>query len=693
MSVDIQTEGGFHGTKRQGMIYYRLFTLLSGYDGHYKSTRGWEEFNKEDDMIFSWLMRVKGWSVVSLSEGWFFASLARAIPDADFWYNMCMTEEIGAGDQSLGEISYGNGKLNFYSAIRIVSGGYNTFIGECPNCGASLTLNEDEASEDTYECPNCGETIDLDEINLDDEWNDDDEDYEEQGDGFNCHVDKEGNIEGDSAVAQQCLSAEKQALSDLLALMEMGTEDPQQVMDLGMICETGIAGIQKDLTRAWDYYMKAANAGDAKALRFVSEIFADENRTLLRELLQNRNFSSEAYPVLFDLGQAKNNPELTAELLAYKQSPEVQNGIAEYSDLSGEDEDDEEDRDEDEDWDEDDKRSDEDDETAGFEELTIPDGVTDIDERKYRNNRSLKSVIIPGSVKSIGHMAFENCTKLQRAAFSEGLERIGIQAFSGCTSLTHVTLPESLRTLGLGAFYECERLSEINIPAGVTEIKRACFTRTALYNDKHNRDNGALYIDGCLIVLDDAYSGSFTVKEGTRLIAASAFWACSRLTEIIIPESVEYIDDYAFGQCGNLAKVTLPGHLKRIGTAAFWKCRSLADERGMTIIRGTLYDYSGDEKLVTVPGDIVCIEASSFDSNGVIESVTIENGVTAIKGAELDTGAFYNCGKLRDVFIPESVQCIEEYAFAGSPKVVIHAPAGSCAEIFAKKKGIRFSAE
>ena len=60
--------------------------------------------------------------------------------------------------------------------------------------------------------------------------------------------------------------------------------------------------------------------GDEKALEFVQVIFSEENRRELRELLKNKNISKEAYPVFFDIGAAKNNTELTAELQEYRNS-------------------------------------------------------------------------------------------------------------------------------------------------------------------------------------------------------------------------------------------------------------------------------------------------------------------------------------------------------------------------------------
>ena len=114
------------------------------------------------------------------------------------------------------------------------------------------------------------------------------------------------------------MKSEKEKLSDLLALMQTGTDDPAQLMDIGMIYVTGLAGVEKDLTSAWDCYLKAAGTGDENAVKFVSELFADENRAELHELLQNKSIGKDVFTILFDLAQKEDSAELTAELLEYK---------------------------------------------------------------------------------------------------------------------------------------------------------------------------------------------------------------------------------------------------------------------------------------------------------------------------------------------------------------------------------------
>ena len=49
-----------------------------------------------------------------------------------------------------------------------------------------------------------------------------------------------------------------------------------------------------------------------------------------------------------------------------------------------------------------------------------------------------------------------------------------------------------------------------------------------------------------------------TVKQGTRLIAANAFYGCDKLTSIVIPESVMVIGSYAFSDSTSLQSADIP---------------------------------------------------------------------------------------------------------------------------------------
>ena len=70
--------------------------------------------------------------------------------------------------------------------------------------------------------------------------------------------------------------------------------------------------------------------------------------------------------------------------------------------------------------------------------LTIPDGVTSIDDWAFRGCSSLTSITIPDSVTSIGGRAFRGCSRLTSITISDGVTFIGGYAFDDCSSLKTV---------------------------------------------------------------------------------------------------------------------------------------------------------------------------------------------------------------------------------------------------------------
>ena len=145
-------------------------------------------------------------------------------------------------------------------------------------------------------------------------------------------------------------------------------------------------------------------------------------------------------------------------------------------------------------------------------------------------------------------------------------------------------------------------------------------------------------------------------------IGGSAFYECSLLTSITIPNSVTSIGDDAFCYCSGLTSITIPNSVTSIGYGAFRKCSGLTSvtiPNSVTSIRGAFSGCSGLTS-VTIPNSVTRIGNNAFDGCSRLTSVTIPNSVTSI-----GYRAFCDCSRLTSVTIPNSVTSIENYAFSG----------------------------
>jgi hypothetical protein len=121
-------------------------------------------------------------------------------------------------------------------------------------------------------------------------------------------------------------------------------------------------------------------------------------------------------------------------------------------------------------------------------------------------------------------------------------------------------------------------------------------------------------------------------------IGASAFYCCTSLTGVLIPDSVVSIGASAFYYCTSLTGVLIPDSVTSIGKSAFSNCTSLVE--------------------VIIPNSVTSIENSLFYNCEKITRVVMPDSVTSI-----GSSVFYKCYKLTEVMIPDSVITISETAF------------------------------
>lgn len=105
-----------------------------------------------------------------------------------------------------------------------------------------------------------------------------------------------------------------------------------------------------------------------------------------------------------------------------------------------------------------------------------------------------------------------------------------------------------------------------------------------------------------------------TLPRTLKSIGRQAFQS-SGITEIVIPGSVEKIDDLAFANCISLSKVTILHGVESIGDGAFNGCTSLK-----TVEMGSSPNFDGDEVFYDASTNFVVYAPSASEINGYVTS-------------------------------------------------------------------------
>ncbi len=195
--------------------------------------------------------------------------------------------------------------------------------------------------------------------------------------------------------------------------------------------------------------------------------------------------------------------------------------------------------------------------------------VTGIAENAFKDYSSITKITIPNSVTSIGKWAFSGCSYLKSITIPNGVTSIGLGVFSGCSSFTKITIPNGVTSIEDGAFIGCSSLREITISDSVTSIGGGVFSGcSSLTSITVESDNPRYHSAGnCLIetatkTLVVGCKSSVIQSGRVTSIGEMAFFGCSSLTEITIPNSVKSIGKRAFFGCSSLINIIFKGTKK-----------------------------------------------------------------------------------------------------------------------------------
>ena len=376
-------------------------------------------------------------------------------------------------------------------------------------------------------------------------------------------------------------------------------------------------------------------------------------------------------------------------------------------------------------------------EGCGLQEIEIPDSVKTIGARAFAGCELLSRVKMGSGFKSIGADVFDGCKNLefdekllpglkmlngivvgQTAPLGETLDLRGTrgisddalgrcermfsdnEADSGLENVRHVIFPDGMETINLDAFSGCGNLQELTIPPSMKEVNFTGFGRMAdcwkhlkkvnisdiaawskvdfgvevsvpcphccpghpgvLGGSTNPLDAGAaLYLDGRRVT-------EVVVPESVERVGKGAFYGYGALERVVIEDGVKEIGNFAFYNCSNLVSLVVANSVTNIGDRAFAGCVGLEDIIVPDCLRDSLksylpqmqnpfarigkyrWSYRRDGTNATILG--------VFPAKGDIEIPSaITNGSAVYRVTGIGYEAFKDCRELTSVKIPNTI--------------------------------------
>ncbi|SFW42412.1 leucine-rich repeat protein [Ruminococcus flavefaciens] len=261
--------------------------------------------------------------------------------------------------------------------------------------------------------------------------------------------------------------------------------------------------------------------------------------------------------------------------------------------------------------------------TGTAAELTIPeelDGskVYAIESYAFQRNANIASVTMPTGLKKISNNAFYGCSALKSVKFNEGLTFLGSYSFSG-TDLTEVSLPSTL--------------TDATYPFNKCQITKATFA------------------------------------DGTKKIPSFIFDNCTKLSEVVIPKSVERIGSYAFQNCSSITEFNFHEGLTFLGNYAF-SGTSLTEVSLPATLEDAEYPFSNCKiTKATFAEGTVKVPSFIFDNCPKLTEVNLPKTVEKI-----GSYAFKNCSSLTEFNFHEGLTFLGSFAFTGSGLTEVSLP-------------------
>ena len=343
---------------------------------------------------------------------------------------------------------------------------------------------------------------------------------------------------------------------------------------------------------------------------------------------------------------------------------------------------------------------------TNLEYINLPDSILQIGDQAFMSCTNLKEIKLPEKLTSLGGGTFSACYNLKKVILSSGLSKIVEGVFTGCTSLNDIDtskndnfvfeenglyskdykilysvtgnptsivinpLTEEIKSRCMGSITS---IKEIYISKNVKTIgENSAFGSHKLEKlvvDEENQyyasyDND-LYSKNYEIIYKCNKIGDVIIRDGVKEIVRGTFIEAG-VTSIELPESLEKISGWATIPAG-VNYIYIPKNVTSISFGSFVYLNNIevSEENEVYKTVNNKYLLSKDGKTLyfvsknaaninDFPSTIEVLYYYSFYNCDNLEEIILTSKIK-----QINASAFSNCGKLKKVEIPNTIEKIE----------------------------------
>ena len=356
---------------------------------------------------------------------------------------------------------------------------------------------------------------------------------------------------------------------------------------------------------------------------------------------------------------------------------------------------------------------------SSLKDIRLSESLTMLENHLFIGCKNLESIKLPNNLNKIGMNVFENCFKLNNISFPTSLNTIGPNPFINCYNLNNITLnnntnftyengilyskinntiefiaeeelknktyfviPEGIQNFDV-SISKYSNISRIVIPSTLISINISCLP-SSISEIEVKQGNKNYYVEKNINVLYNANKDTLvlcyekceniTIANNIKYIGRNAFKCSPNIKNLILPDSIESIEDYAFeGFRYNNATINMGKNVNKIGIMTEYSSSQMQFNfiidsanpyyavedfilynKDKTIVKATLKSLTGTYVLKST---VKIIDDSAFRYQRLLDEIILPNGLEKIGNLS------FAWGGLKSISIPSSVNNIDRSAF------------------------------